>query len=268
MNHRASGLLITAIAGAACIGLLTGCGRGEAGQEESLPPPSPGVADEIEPETVETAHDFPQAPTPNPEAEETLAATEFRPTGGSIIGYDVEIVGAELFKDLTGEDAIRVYWDFTNTSNDTIPPRVDLAVEMEQEGRKLSETLADLEEAVPEYGNSWRLVRPGVTIRCVSEYKCDPDGGPITFRLGDWKENLDSVVVTFAPEELSGRPETDWVAEQVKAPVEAGQRLGTMTMQVDGEPLAAIPLVAPETVARKSWWDVTKELLRTVCLKE
>ena len=58
------------------------------------------------------------------------------------------------------------------------------------------------------------------------------------------------------------------VAEQVKAPVEAGQRLGTMTMQVDGEPLAAIPLVAPETVARKSWWDVTKELLRTVCFKE
>lgn len=54
------------------------------------------------------------------------------------------------------------------------------------------------------------------------------------------------------------------VAEQVKAPVEAGQRLGTMTMQANGEPLAAIPLVAPETVARKSWWDVTKELLRSV----
>lgn len=54
------------------------------------------------------------------------------------------------------------------------------------------------------------------------------------------------------------------VAEQVKAPVEAGQRLGTMTMQANGEPLAAIPLVAPVTVARKSWWDLTKELLRSV----
>ena len=57
------------------------------------------------------------------------------------------------------------------------------------------------------------------------------------------------------------------VTEQVKAPVEAGQRLGTMTMQVGGEPLAAIPLVAPETVERKSWWDVTKELLRSVCFR-
>jgi len=53
-------------------------------------------------------------------------------------------------------------------------------------------------------------------------------------------------------------------AEQVKAPVEAGQRLGTVTLQVQGEPLAAIPLVAPETVARKTWWDITKELLQSV----
>ena len=58
------------------------------------------------------------------------------------------------------------------------------------------------------------------------------------------------------------------VAEQVKAPVEPGQRLGTMTMQANGEPLAAIPLVAPEAVARKSWWDVTKELLQAVWFRE
>jgi len=58
------------------------------------------------------------------------------------------------------------------------------------------------------------------------------------------------------------------VAEQVKAPVEAGQRLGTMTMQANGEPLAAIPLVAPEAVARKVWWDVTKELLSVLCFRK
>ena len=51
------------------------------------------------------------------------------------------------------------------------------------------------------------------------------------------------------------------VAEQVRAPVEAGQRLGTLTIQSDGSPLQAVPLVAPEAVARKSWWDVTRELL-------
>jgi len=55
------------------------------------------------------------------------------------------------------------------------------------------------------------------------------------------------------------------LAEEVKAPVEAGQRLGTMTIQCDGEPLAAIPLVAPEAIARRTWWDVTKELLQRMC---
>ena len=50
------------------------------------------------------------------------------------------------------------------------------------------------------------------------------------------------------------------VADQVRAPVEAGQRLGTLTLQSDGSPLAAIPLVAPEAVPRRTWWDVTRSL--------
>lgn len=55
------------------------------------------------------------------------------------------------------------------------------------------------------------------------------------------------------------------VAEEVKAPVEAGQRLGTMTLKADGEVLAEIPLVAEEAVDRRTWWDLTQELLRAVC---
>ena len=55
------------------------------------------------------------------------------------------------------------------------------------------------------------------------------------------------------------------VDETVEAPVEAGQRLGTLTLQADGTVLSEIPLVAPETVPKRSWWDVTKSLLREVC---
>ena len=50
------------------------------------------------------------------------------------------------------------------------------------------------------------------------------------------------------------------VADQVRAPVEAGQRLGTLTLQSVGAPLAAIPLVAPEAVPRRTWWEVTRSL--------
>ena len=51
------------------------------------------------------------------------------------------------------------------------------------------------------------------------------------------------------------------VAESVAAPVEAGQRLGTLTMRSDGAPLKSVPLVAPEAVERLTWWDVTRALL-------
>ena len=55
------------------------------------------------------------------------------------------------------------------------------------------------------------------------------------------------------------------VQPQVKAPVEAGQKLGTVTLTADGQVLTQIPLVAPETVPEKTWWDITVELLQRVC---
>lgn len=61
---------------------------------------------------------------------------------------------------------------------------------------------------------------------------------------------------------ISTRVEVD---QEVRAPVEAGQRLGTMTLLAEGETLAEIPLVAPEPVERRTWWDLTCELLRAAC---
>lgn len=55
------------------------------------------------------------------------------------------------------------------------------------------------------------------------------------------------------------------VQPEVKAPVEQGQRVGTMTLYAEDEVLREIPLVAGESVERKTWWDITKELLQTAC---
>ena len=55
------------------------------------------------------------------------------------------------------------------------------------------------------------------------------------------------------------------VQEEVKAPVEQGQQLGSMILSADGAVLAEIPLVAPVQIERKSWWDVTKELIGAMC---
>ena len=62
--------------------------------------------------------------------------------------------------------------------------------------------------------------------------------------------------------EVSTRVSVD---PSVKAPVEAGQRLGTLTLQAGSEVLAEVALVAPESIARRTWWDVTKQLLRGIC---
>ena len=55
------------------------------------------------------------------------------------------------------------------------------------------------------------------------------------------------------------------VSPQVKAPVEAGQQLGSLILSSNGTELTRIPLIAPEPIGRKTWWDVTKELFGSVC---
>ena len=52
----------------------------------------------------------------------------------------------------------------------------------------------------------------------------------------------------------------------VTAPVEAGQQLGTLYVTAGDKTLAELPLVAPEAVPRLTWWQLTCQLLRAVCL--
>ncbi len=52
----------------------------------------------------------------------------------------------------------------------------------------------------------------------------------------------------------------------VQAPVSQGQRLGTLTIQADGQTLAEVPLVAQEAVARLTWKDLFAGLLRRICM--
>jgi D-alanyl-D-alanine carboxypeptidase (penicillin-binding protein 5/6) len=60
---------------------------------------------------------------------------------------------------------------------------------------------------------------------------------------------------------LSTRVELE---ESVAAPVDKGQRLGTMTLYAGEQILGRIPLVAAEEIPRLSWWEVTRLVLRRV----
>ncbi len=56
------------------------------------------------------------------------------------------------------------------------------------------------------------------------------------------------------------------LTDSVAAPVEAGQTLGTLTVQAGGETLAQIPLVAPEAVEKLGWLDLFKAYLEALCM--
>ena len=52
----------------------------------------------------------------------------------------------------------------------------------------------------------------------------------------------------------------------VSAPVSAGQRLGTLTIQYQGQVLREIPLIAEEAVARLTWGDLTVKILQQMAM--
>ncbi len=63
----------------------------------------------------------------------------------------------------------------------------------------------------------------------------------------------------------SGLTRTVTLDENVCAPVEAGQTLGKLVVQSGGTVLAEIALVAPEPVARLSYWQLLAQVLRACC---
>jgi len=54
--------------------------------------------------------------------------------------------------------------------------------------------------------------------------------------------------------------------ESVTAPVEEGQRLGTMTIKSGEQILSEIPLVSGEAVERLTWWDLFVKVLRQAAM--
>ena len=58
---------------------------------------------------------------------------------------------------------------------------------------------------------------------------------------------------------LEVKVETD---ETLQAPVEAGQEVGVMTVTLRGSVLSETPIVAADAVARLTWWDVAKSMLK------
>lgn len=217
--------------------LMSGCGGSE---------PEPGTTKK-EAQTVEEPAEKPEA-EPEPEA-------VFEPVSATIGGYDVTVVGAELFTDAEDKDGIRVYWDFTNTSDETTYAYCDLSVRMEQEGFELNTTYVYSEDDVPEYGNDALDLRPGASIRCISEYNCKAEGEAISFTIYDWYDEDDALTVELDPKNLPGRPEQELEAETVSDPA------WTEGMDTEGS-VGEDAYVVIDTAEVVPGWDSGEEVIR------
>ena len=73
--------------------------------------------------------------------------------------------------------------------------------------------------------------------------------------------------VLLSKEAAAGVQREITLAQQVTAPVEQGQTLGTVTLKNGGQVLAEVPLVAPETVEKRSWGSLFREILGRMWLE-
>ena len=58
------------------------------------------------------------------------------------------------------------------------------------------------------------------------------------------------------------------LAEDVKAPVEKGQKLGEIVVECEGTVLARVPIIAAAEIEKLTWWDVFKNLFRLLTMSE
>lgn len=139
-------------------------------------------------------------------------------TGSLSNGCVISIVGAEHFVDSDGKDAIRVYYDFTNNTDETTYAGWEVELEVTQDGYEMNDTYASYDNDVDEENNDYMYVRPGCTIRCVSEYSMKTTGGKIQFRYYDWWDDADVIVAEFDPANLPGAPASPLTYAKVADP--------------------------------------------------
>lgn len=122
--------------------------------------------------------------------------------------YYVSVIGSEDFTDVDGDSAIRVYYEFTNNSDDDYSTSAynALAYDVAQDGNLLEETYAAYESSVS--NNSSYYIRQGLTIQCFVEFKYNRNGGSVDINMYGYDEGEDGGVVTasYTPGSLPGAP--------------------------------------------------------------
>lgn len=147
---------------------------------------------------------------PTEEAGGNDTASNILPISLDIADYHFEIVGLEQFTDYEGEDAVRIYIDYTNNSDDMFSFYSAVSCDAYQEGYQLVGAYSNYD--IPETENNSQQILPGLTVRVCKEYVYKPDGGELEFKFYEYYGD-DPIVVTVDPANLPGAPTDSFAFE-------------------------------------------------------
>lgn len=154
-----------------------------------------------EPEEVTTAE---TSETESVELTPTPASTELG--SGRFETFEAAFTGAETFAGADGSEVLRVYFDFTNCSDETVSAQDRLLISAVQDGKTL--VWAETENAGAD--NSALRLQPGHKIRCTLDYKL-VSSSPVAILLDDAEGHTVSALLPL--DQLPGAPEDEASAE-------------------------------------------------------
>ena len=177
------------------------------------------------------------APTEAPKT--ALISGEWSDDNGS---YSVDVLGAELFTDDEDQQALRIWFDFTNNSNATVIFQDMISDNTQQDGESLPSAVTDSDHDFPEQYNRLMRIRPGMTVRCVNQKQINPDGGTVNLLYNVWGKNDEIVSYFFDLNNLPGAPKEELPKVTVSAPTWTE----TLPLEGDYEGKAYIRIISAE----------------------
>ena len=194
------------------------------------PTPSAPATEPSEENTAPATQTTEPAPVVSePTESETTAATEAstEPEGKFYPYLDMplpwmmgtfRIVGAELIETGINSAALRLHYDFTNTSSETIRTQEHVIFDVFQNGQLCNYAWTEEEdEFLERHQISDLLVRPGCTVRCIDQYEIDPGAGTVDVTITT-SVSQESITFTFDPADLPGAPAEEYVPELIPEP--------------------------------------------------
>jgi len=163
------------------------------------------------------------------------------------LGVLFTLVGAEFCTDKDGKDAIRIYYELENTTEETQWYPMGF-FDVVQDGERMDYTYCDGENRVMEADNDYLMMRPGHAIRCIQEYSIDPEGGVISVTCHPITGEGVDLLMVFYPDELPGAP-TVPCFEAVEAPA----WLGTDATEATVDGIYDVTLEGTETFLKNGF---------------